>query len=96
MSLPAPEDDPRPVEPEQPDLDACCGSGCDPCIFDLYDAQRESWHAAMRAWRARQAAREAAATGPAEAPVDRPGEGQDTDARAIGSPGSPGTPGSAA
>ena len=38
-----PDDDPRPDPPERPDDDACCRCGCDPCIFDLYDAEMERW-----------------------------------------------------
>ncbi len=70
---PTEDDDPPPVPPVEPDLDACCGNGCDPCIFDLHDAERERHAQAMRAWRARQAARdaaraEAAANGTTETP----------------------------
>jgi hypothetical protein len=54
-----PDDDPQPIEPLAPDLDACCGNGCDPCIFDLYAAERERYFAALRAWQQRQAARRA-------------------------------------
>ena len=58
MTLPSPaDDDPRPVEPQPPNLEDCCGNGCDPCIFDLYDAERERYRAALRAWEARQAQR---------------------------------------
>lgn len=52
-----PENDPRPIEPIQPDLDACCGNGCEPCIFDIYGAERERYFAELRAWEERQAQR---------------------------------------
>ena len=52
---PASTDDPPPVPPEQPDFEACCGNGCDPCIFDIYDAERARYLEALRAWQARQA-----------------------------------------
>jgi hypothetical protein len=55
-----PDDDPRPEPPERPDNDACCHSGCDPCIFDLYDEALERWRAELAAWEAREAARRAA------------------------------------
>lgn len=46
--------DPMPLPPEQPDLDACCGNGCDPCIFDLHDIAMDEYRQAFRAWQARQ------------------------------------------
>jgi hypothetical protein len=55
---PRPDDDPRPEPPERPDDDACCGSGCDPCIFDLYAEELNRWRAELAAWESRQAARE--------------------------------------
>lgn len=64
------DDDPRPVEPVQPDLDDCCGNGCTPCIFDLYDERREAYHAALRAWRERQDRRAADAGRPVGPDVD--------------------------
>lgn len=32
-----------PPAPEAPDPDACCGSGCDPCIFDIHEQRLERW-----------------------------------------------------
>ena len=46
-------DDPMPVPPEQPDIDACCGNGCDPCIFDLHDLAMDDFRQRLRAWKAR-------------------------------------------
>ena len=46
-------DDPMPQPPVQPDIDACCGNGCDPCIFDLHDLAMDRYRQAMRAWKAR-------------------------------------------
>lgn len=46
--------DPPPVAPALPDLEACCGQGCDPCVFDLYAAARERYLAELREWQARQ------------------------------------------
>ena len=45
--------DPMPQPPEQPDLDACCGNGCDPCIFDSYDLAMDEYRQALRAWKTR-------------------------------------------
>ena len=46
--------DPMPQPPATPDLDACCGNGCDPCIFDLHELAMDQYRQALRAWRARQ------------------------------------------
>jgi hypothetical protein len=37
--------------PERPDPSECCGGGCSPCIFDLYEEE-------LARWRERQARRE--------------------------------------
>ena len=47
--------DPRPTPPEQPDDSECCRSGCDPCIFDLYQDELEEYREKLKAWEARQA-----------------------------------------
>ncbi|XP_054258781.1 NADH-cytochrome b5 reductase-like [Macrosteles quadrilineatus] len=31
------------MEPEKPDPSDCCGSGCSPCVFDIYEQQLKSW-----------------------------------------------------
>ncbi len=46
--------DPPPVAPIEPDFEACCGNGCEPCIFDLYAIERERYLAALRAWEERR------------------------------------------
>ena len=45
--------DPMPEPPPLPEASACCGSGCDPCIFDLHDRAMERYRQALQAWRAR-------------------------------------------
>ncbi|MDC8786458.1 oxidoreductase-like domain-containing protein [Roseateles koreensis] len=55
LSEPDPASDPMPQPPVQPDLDACCGNGCEPCIFDLHDLAMDAYRQALRAWKARQA-----------------------------------------
>ncbi len=57
----SPEDDPMPQPPEAPDINACCGSGCDPCIFDAHDMAMDEYRQDLRAWHERQAARAASA-----------------------------------
>jgi hypothetical protein len=42
-----------PQAPETPDLDACCGNGCEPCIFDLHDMAMDRHRQELRAWKAR-------------------------------------------
>lgn len=53
-SLPTPI--PKPAPPEPPDINACCGNGCDPCIFDLHDLAMDEYRQALRAWEALQEA----------------------------------------
>lgn len=50
-------DDPMPVPPRQPELEECCGTGCDPCIFDIYEAALERYRVALAAWEERQRAK---------------------------------------
>jgi len=55
-SIPAPmdtPDDPPPRPPVEPDPGDCCGEGCVPCIFDLYEEALERYKEALAAWRAR-------------------------------------------
>lgn len=55
MSTPAaPLSDLMPQPPEPPDINACCGNGCEPCIFDLHDMAMDEYRRALRAWQARQ------------------------------------------
>ncbi|MCV2367562.1 oxidoreductase-like domain-containing protein [Roseateles oligotrophus] len=49
------DNDPMPQPPEAADLDACCGNGCEPCIFDLHDLAMDQYRQDLRAWQARQA-----------------------------------------
>ncbi|MDR5838642.1 oxidoreductase-like domain-containing protein [Caballeronia sp. LZ034LL] len=54
-------DDPRPTPPECPLPGDCCQSGCDPCVFDLYDEALARYRTELAAWEARhrlQAARD--------------------------------------
>lgn len=54
-------DDPAPVPPIEPELEDCCGSGCNPCIFDIYEQARERYQRELEAWNRRQAERAATA-----------------------------------
>jgi len=46
----APSGDPRPVKPIEPDALDCCGEGCVPCIYDLYEAALDRYKADLAAW----------------------------------------------
>ncbi|WP_284619901.1 oxidoreductase-like domain-containing protein [Aquabacterium humicola] len=56
MTAAGPPPDLPPPEPERPDEQACCGNGCEPCVFDLYAEARRRWREDMKAWQQRQAA----------------------------------------
>lgn len=43
-------DDPPPSPPTRPSSDDCCRSGCDPCVFDLYDEAVERYRADLQVW----------------------------------------------
>ncbi|MDF3831372.1 oxidoreductase-like domain-containing protein [Cupriavidus basilensis] len=43
---------PRPVAPPTPDINDCCGNGCDPCIFDLHAEAMARYRAELKAWQA--------------------------------------------
>jgi hypothetical protein len=47
-------DDKQPTPPIEPALEDCCHSGCDPCIFDIYQDALERYRMALHEWQARQ------------------------------------------
>ncbi|WP_238481123.1 oxidoreductase-like domain-containing protein [Dyella telluris] len=49
----APSNDPSPTPPQRPDDEDCCGQGCVPCIFDLYDEAMGRYREALAAWKER-------------------------------------------
>ncbi|WP_370551335.1 oxidoreductase-like domain-containing protein [Glaciimonas sp. PAMC28666] len=51
----APTNDAAPTPPVQPDLDDCCASGCNPCIFDLYEEELDRYRARLQLWEANNA-----------------------------------------
>jgi hypothetical protein len=44
------DNDPPPVPPVRPPNEDCCNSGCNPCVFDLYEEALERYRAEYRAW----------------------------------------------
>jgi hypothetical protein len=32
-----------PVKPNEPSIDECCGTGCRPCVFDIYENKLERY-----------------------------------------------------
>ncbi len=46
--------DPRPEPPVRPTAAECCRGGCDPCVFDLYEAELARYEEALRKWDARR------------------------------------------
>ncbi|MFT4197429.1 MAG: oxidoreductase-like domain-containing protein [Pseudoxanthomonas sp.] len=50
---PARDDDPRPQPPEAPLDSDCCGSGCAPCVYDLYQEELAGYREHLAQWLAR-------------------------------------------
>ena len=48
--IPAAGADPRPLPPREPGIEECCGSGCEPCVFDRYAEALERYQEALAAW----------------------------------------------
>ncbi|WP_297571947.1 oxidoreductase-like domain-containing protein [uncultured Deefgea sp.] len=46
--------DPKPQAPIEPPLEACCNSGCYPCVFDVYTEELQQYRLDLAAWQARQ------------------------------------------
>ena len=45
--------DPRPLPPEEPGPNECCGSGCPLCVLDLYTEELQRYRKALADWKAR-------------------------------------------
>lgn len=39
--------------PPKPEPEPCCGSGCDPCVLELYEEALERWERRVEAIKAR-------------------------------------------
>ena len=47
------DDDPRPMAPEPPLPSDCCDSGCDPCVYDLYNDELQAYRERLARWQER-------------------------------------------
>jgi hypothetical protein len=45
--------DPQPVPPREPEAIECCGSGCSPCVYDVYWENVARYEAELETWQAR-------------------------------------------
>jgi hypothetical protein len=52
-----PAEDPRPRPPEAPLPSDCCDSGCDPCVYDLYNDELQLYRQRLAAWQSRHPGR---------------------------------------
>lgn len=43
-----------PPPPRPPEAHECCGNGCDPCVYQLYDEALERWERRVARIRARR------------------------------------------
>lgn len=47
--------DAPPSPPQEPDPATCCGSGCVPCVWDIYDDELKEYRIRLAAWEAQHA-----------------------------------------
>jgi hypothetical protein len=45
-----PNPDAAPVPPPEPEAGACCQSGCEPCVYDLYWEAVDRYERALAEW----------------------------------------------
>lgn len=46
--------DPEPIAPQEPAPGACCESGCEFCVMDIYYSELNQWRVEHAAWKKRQ------------------------------------------
>lgn len=51
---PKPTQEPRPEPPEAPLPGDCCGSGCDRCVYIVYEEAMDAYREALREWESRR------------------------------------------
>ena len=50
----ASDEDREPQPPRAPEQWECCGSGCEPCVYDLYWEAMERYERALQEWQVRR------------------------------------------
>jgi Oxidoreductase-like protein, N-terminal len=40
----------KPTPPRKPEPHECCGTGCIPCVMDLYEEELWEYEKSMKAW----------------------------------------------
>ncbi len=55
-----------PTPPRKPEPHECCGTGCIPCVMDIYEEELWQYEKDLKAWHLAQAANLPAATTQAE------------------------------
>ncbi len=52
------EPTPKPTPPRKPEAHECCGTGCIPCVMDLYEEDLWTYEKELKRWEATQLAKE--------------------------------------
>ena len=47
----------KPEAPREPEPWECCGSGCEPCVYDHYWEALDRYERALEAWESRRTAK---------------------------------------
>lgn len=64
---------PRPIPPVEPEPWECCGSGCEPCIYDRYWEALDRYERELERWKRAQVER------PGDAPAADSATGPEVD-----------------
>jgi hypothetical protein len=50
----------KPTPPRKPEPHECCGTGCIPCVMDIYEEELFEYEKALKSWNAEHSRSEAA------------------------------------
>ncbi len=50
MNMPTPLPVSQPTPPRKPEPHECCGTGCIPCVMDIYEEELWQYEKDMKAW----------------------------------------------